>query len=273
MPSEQQPNAPPNRPKPKETFSAYINIVGPVFYNRDLSDKAKLLYGILSAMTQPPNYYAYARNSTLCKFLNCSERTLQRYLKELLDCGEVRIEDGEGGRTLRKIKVARLQPFYPDKFDGVTPTDLTGVHNIKNNKKKKEESKEEKAMEDISPRDWLRQWACKLEGISDDDRKNLVADLDALLDARKAKRNPVGTVRTAGMLATRLLDYSRGEEFPVLAMRYMLQTAALHGWASVNPIDTDFRRQDFLLFAAREAGWEVKDPDREPERGDADEWV
>ena len=58
-----------NSPGSKETFAAYIQIVGPVFYNRAFSDKTKLLYGLLAAMTQAPRYYAFAKNSTLMRFL------------------------------------------------------------------------------------------------------------------------------------------------------------------------------------------------------------
>ena len=80
-------NLQPPSPAERESFSAYINIVGPVFYNKQFSDKTKLLYGLLAAMTQAPRYYAFAKNSTLMRFLDCSERTLQRCISELEDAG------------------------------------------------------------------------------------------------------------------------------------------------------------------------------------------
>ena len=61
-PSAPDPEAGQPPSKEKETFAAYIQIVGPVFYNREFSDKTKLLYGLLAAMTQAPRYYAFAYN-------------------------------------------------------------------------------------------------------------------------------------------------------------------------------------------------------------------
>lgn len=47
-------NLQPSPPSERESFASYIQIVGPVFYNKDFSDKTKLLYGLLAAMTQAP---------------------------------------------------------------------------------------------------------------------------------------------------------------------------------------------------------------------------
>ena len=137
-------SAPSKAASQEEMFSASAEIVGPVFYSRELSDKAKLLYGLIWAMTKPPRYYAFAHNETFARFLNCSTRTVQRYLDELTNAGEIDVQSGQGGRkTIRKIFIARLQPFNHDKSvmvnhdKSVTVTNNSMNNNIPNRGKRK----------------------------------------------------------------------------------------------------------------------------------------
>lgn len=244
----------------RETFGSFITIVGPVFYNRDLSANAKLLYGLLSAMSQAPKYYAYARNETMQAYLQCSERALQRYLKELQDAGEIRIEDGQGGRTLRKIYLTRVQPFYPDKSDGVNPDKSDGVDIYSNNKQKKKS----KGAAGTDVIEWLDRWVVSFdwpntEDLEPEEQQKLIGDIHGFVENRAAKKKPILTVRAAGMLTNRLDSYSDGYQPKIPAMRYMLQEATAHNWEKVFPIQnaddfTDFLRREYTAGSAYTEG-------------------
>lgn len=112
---------------PREQFSAWANIPARVLFDREISDRAKLLYGLISCMSNSYGF-AFAKNSTLMRYLNVEERSLQRTLKQLLDSGYIRIEDGSGGRgTLRKIFTVEVCPRTPSILTGLTPPNLTGL--------------------------------------------------------------------------------------------------------------------------------------------------
>lgn len=227
---------------PKETFAAYITIDGHVFYNRELSSNAKLLYGLLSAMCQAPNYYAYARNDTLQTYLCCSERSLQRYLGELTSANEIEIQDGEGGSLLRKIFLARLHPQYPDNFVGV-------VYNDRISEKKESKKKKRNAMTQEQLHEWFVSWldsypwAAVADSLESEQRK-LLKDLDALANNRRAIGKPIASVDAASQLMRRLVQQTDGFYPKIPAMRYLLQEAVSKNWLSVFGIKDpdDFRR-------------------------------
>lgn len=114
---------------PREQFSAWANIPARILFDREISDRAKLLYGLISCMSNSYGF-AFAKNSTLMRYLNVEERSLQRTLKQLLDGGYIRIEDGLGGRgTLRKIFTVEVCHRNPVNPDGVNPAKSDGVIN------------------------------------------------------------------------------------------------------------------------------------------------
>lgn len=242
--SSQQP------PVGRETFSAYIQIVGPVFYNKQFSDKAKLLYGLLAAMTQAPRYYAFAKNSTLMRFLNCSERTLQRCIGELEGAGELTIENGTGGRTLRKIRLTRLQPFNPDKNDGVISDKNDGGN--KNNKRVNKRGGKPPAdpREDIIQR--FNRWVAD-QNLSREDSTALCTDLQDFVENRESVGKPFNTVKAAARMCGRLKTLSKDAQYPVALMRYLLNKSILNGWSDVYALkDSDV--EDFNLFLHSEYG-------------------
>ena len=111
----------------REQFSAWANIPSKVLFDHDLSDRAKLLYGLISCMSNAYGF-AFAKNYTLQRYLGVEERSLQRTLKQLLDGGYIRIEDGGGGRgMLRKIYTVEVRPKNPVNPDGVNPDKSDGV--------------------------------------------------------------------------------------------------------------------------------------------------
>ena len=251
-------------PKPqqevRETFAAYVQIVGPVFYNRALSDKAKLLYGLLAAMTQAPRYYAFAKNSTLMRFLNCSERTLQRCISELEDAGELTIENGAGGRTLRKIRLARLQPFNPDKNDGVNPDKNDGGNKNKQIKNKKGGKPPSVPRDDIIQ--WFNRWVTD-QNLSQKDTLALCTDLHDFVENREAVGKPFNTLKAAARMGSRLMSLSKDAEHPVALMRYLINKSVINGWADVFPLkSTD--AEDFGRFLASEYGIASKESATDP---------
>ena len=237
-------------PAVRETFSAYINIVGPVFYNKDFSDKTKLLYGVLAAMTQAPRYYAFAKNSTLMQFLNCSERTLQRCLSELEEAGELKIENGSGGRTLRKIRLTRLQPLYPDKNDGVNPDKNDGGN--KNNKRVKKNGGKppQTPHEDIIQ--WFNRWVAD-QDLSPEESLALCTDLHDFVEARESLGKPFNTIKAAARMGGRLKTLSKNAQYPVATMRYLINRSIRNNWTDIYPLkDSDM--EDFNLFLVSECG-------------------
>lgn len=237
-------------PREKETFGAYIQIVGPVFYNKAFSDKTKLLYGLLAAMTQAPRYYAFAKNSTLMRFLNCSERTLQRCLSDLEAAGELTIENGTGGRTLRKIRLTRLQPIYPDKNDGVNP-DKNGGGN-KNNRKRNSKGAKAPAATQEEIIQWFNVWVAK-QDLSMEDSTALCTDLRALVENREAIGKPFVTINGPIRMAGRLKSLTAASPHPVPLMRYLLSRTIINGWADVFPLE-ERDTEDFNRYLTTEYG-------------------
>lgn len=246
-----KPASPPDTSlQPKETFGSYIQIVGPVFYNKAFSDKTKLLYGLLAAMTQAPRYYAFAKNSTLMRFLDCSERTLQRCLNDLEAAGELTIENGAGGRTLRKIYLTRLQPIYPDKNDGVNP-DKNGGGNKNNRKRNSRGAKAPSAThEEIIQ--WFNVWVAKQE-LSQEDSVALCTDLHALVENREAIGKPFVTINGPIRMAGRLTNLTADSPYPVPLMRYLLSRTIVNNWADVFPLKEQ-DTEDFNRYLATEYG-------------------
>lgn len=240
------------QPNKRETFSAYIQIVGPVFYNKALSDKAKLLYGLLAAMTQPPRYYAFARNRTLLKFLDCSERTLQRCLSDLEDAGELTVENGEGGRQLRKIRLTRLQPVYPVTDDGVPPAKNDGGNKNNRNKKKCRAKASASTQDEIIQ--WFNLWVAK-QDLGEKDSTDLCTDLRDFAENRESLGKPFNTIKAAARMGNRLLTLSEGEQNRVGMMRYLISKSIRNNWSDIFPLKEN-DMDDYRRFLASEYGVE-----------------
>lgn len=240
------------QPSERETFAAYIQIPGPVFYSNTLTDKAKLLYGLLNAMSQAPRYYAFPRNRTLMKYLDCSERRLQGYLAELRDAGELTIENGEGGRQLRKIRLTRLQPVYPAKNDGGTPAKNDGG-NKNNRKRNKCRGKASAATQDEIVQ-WFNLWVAK-QDLSEKDSTDLCTDLRDFAENRESLGKPFNTIKAAARMGNRLLTLSEGEPHRVGMMRYLISKSIRNNWSDIFPLN-EKDTADYNRFLASEYGVE-----------------
>lgn len=247
-------------PKDRETFGAYIQIVGPVFYNRNFSDKTKLLYGLLAAMTQAPRYYAFAKNSTLMRFLDCSERTLQRCLGDLEGAGEITIENGTGGRTVRRIRLTRLQPFNPDNNDGVNPDSNDGGN--KNNRKRKNSGGKAPSKTQDEIIQWFNLWVVDLN-LPQDESVALCTDLHDFVESRQANGKPFNTIKAAARMGNRLKSLTKDAAHPVALMRYLLNRSIRNNYADVYSLK-DSDTEDFASFLASEYGITASDSSADP---------
>jgi len=70
----------------KENKSFWAIITAPVLYSKELSDKSKILYGVISNLTKQKGY-CYAHNATLAEELGWGERTVQDCIKQLENAG------------------------------------------------------------------------------------------------------------------------------------------------------------------------------------------
>ena len=115
--------------------------MAPVLYNPELPDFTKLLYAVISSLTEQTGY-CWASNERLARDFRKTTRTIQRSLRELQEAGYIRIEDGDGGPGRRKI-YAGLSPMAGNHDKNVTVTmtkmspdhDKNVTHNKKENKK------------------------------------------------------------------------------------------------------------------------------------------
>lgn len=96
-----------------EHFSAYITIPAPVFFDKNLSTRAIMLYGLLSCMDNFKGY-CWAKNSTLAQYLGVdNDRTVRRLLRELEDNGHIDVaQRNEGGTLIREIYVSAIADLY-----------------------------------------------------------------------------------------------------------------------------------------------------------------
>lgn len=118
-----------------ERFSAYVVIPSQVFFDMELSDKAKLLYGLISSMCNHLGY-CWAKNATLARFMGVKEdKSIRNYLSELKKRDYISVEQAnENGTTIRKIYITalvnlsdrpvnfdlppgKIEPYRPVNFD------------------------------------------------------------------------------------------------------------------------------------------------------------
>lgn len=98
---------------PQEQFSAFIVFPARVYFDRQLSSRAKLFYGLLSSMCHTQGY-AWAKNRTMMRFLGVkSDGTVRKLLRELRDRGYITI-DSDDGSGVRRIWLTDVLPRLAD---------------------------------------------------------------------------------------------------------------------------------------------------------------
>jgi hypothetical protein len=103
--------------KEKETGAYYIIIPAPIRNHPRLSVMAKFLYGEIAAKTSIYGY-CWASNEFICEVMQATERTVQRYLKELTDEGFIKCEYSRRSEKVeRKIYLIISYGTQNDKID------------------------------------------------------------------------------------------------------------------------------------------------------------
>ena len=75
--------------------SYWSTVPYPVLSSRTLSDKTKLVYGVIASLMQEKDEdgailgYCYASNAYLADIMGCGERTITRSIAELVEAGEL----------------------------------------------------------------------------------------------------------------------------------------------------------------------------------------
>ena len=75
----------------EERPNYYAVIPADVRYDNDLKDKAKLLYGEISALSNQYGY-CYASNKYFANLYKVSTTTISTLIKNLIDCGYIESE-------------------------------------------------------------------------------------------------------------------------------------------------------------------------------------
>lgn len=242
-----------------ERFSLYTIFPTSLFFRGDITDSEKMLYGLLSCMSDHRGY-AFPRNATLQKYLGkdgkkASEDTVSRRLKALENVGAIRIEGGNGGRGIRKIFIVGVD------FQNLRKSAEVGEENLRKsaegiqikNKKNKSNNKGKASEEEIN--DWISKWAISL-GYERELTTGLISDFFAFAESRKAKGKPFLTIRAVSMQANKLTKTccnASGHVEMIARMRYMLRSSITHNWEEVYPIDERTER-DFKNWAYLEYG-------------------
>lgn len=246
-----------------EHFSIYTVFPTSLFFRRDISDSQKMLYGLLSCMADHKGY-AYPKNATLQRYLGgVSHDTVSRRLKALEKIGAIRIDGGEGGPGIRKIRVVGVDFSNLRKSAYVEGDNLRKsayANNIDNNNINNKNNKKAKASEE-EINDWISRWAANL-GYDRELATGLIADFFAFADSRKAKGKPFLTIRAVSMQANKLVKNAGepGTTEAVARMRYMLRSSITHNWEEVYKID-ERTEKEFWLWAGQEYG--LKPPEQE----------
>ena len=132
----------------KENPNYYAIIPADVRYDKKLKDKAKLLYGEITALTNEYGY-CYASNKYFANLYKVSTTTISLLIKNLIDCGylESEILYKENSKEIDKRYLRIFKGGYLRKIKGGIKENLkennTSINNTSiNNINKKEINKE-----------------------------------------------------------------------------------------------------------------------------------
>lgn len=123
----------------------YAIIPAEVRYDNSLKDKAKLLYGEITALSDK-NGYCYASNRYFAELYNVSQTTISMLIKNLIDNGyiesEIIYKEGSKeilNRYLKIIKGGYLKNFKEGIKENLKDNNTSNNNTSNNNKKYKKE--------------------------------------------------------------------------------------------------------------------------------------
>lgn len=140
----------------KETPNYFAIIPAEIRYDNELKDKAKLLYGEITALSDK-NGYCYATNKYFAELYNISITNVSLLIKNLIDNGYIESEIiyKKNSKEIDKRYLKIIKGGYLKKFKGGIKKNLkdnnTSINNINNNKKEIYKEKE------IFTYDWINE--------------------------------------------------------------------------------------------------------------------
>lgn len=120
----------------------YAIIPATVRYDKDLTANAKLLYGEITALCNEKGY-CWATNQYFSTLYNCSDRTIQNLIKQLLDKNYIEIKILNNSKRLIYINFTGCENNFgvPRKNFHPNPENIFAHNNTMNNKKEYEEER------------------------------------------------------------------------------------------------------------------------------------
>ena len=208
----------------------YAIIPANVRYDKNLSDKAKLLYGEITTLTKKEGF-CWATNKYFAELYSTSERTISRILAELVQNGYIATTESIKKETVngvdnfvkcRQICLVGIDKNVCEGVDkNVASNNTSNNNNIPPIPPKRGNAR--KAKQDDSVLEILSAYEC-----SDELRQAL---LD-FMEERKKKRKPVSD--RALKLLLRELDTLSSQEKEKIAI---IEQSIMNGWQGIFPLD------------------------------------
>ena len=225
--------------------SYYAIIPANVRYDEDLTANAKLLYGEITALCNEKGY-CWASNNYFAELYKTSNRTVSRWVSQLVDKGFIRIEIIYKKNT-KEVQERRLYlsfniPMDKNDVGGIDKNDVGGIdkNDVDNNtsfNKKKERKKEETYNDIIS---------------SYTDNEDLKDALIEFIKMRKNIKSPM-TNRALKLLLTSLDKLSNNETTKI----DILNQSILNNWKGVFPLKDNMPKANNNIPKYDKNGFEI----------------
>lgn len=232
----------------------YAVIPADVRYDDRISDKAKLLYGEIAALTTADGY-CFASNSYFAKLYGVTERTISASISALQEQGYIHVvqdKDPKTGKVVKRQIFLKMSScdgrpveeifHIPRKYfrggveENFQDINLSISYIEKENKKEKEKEKNLSLADDVLNAifiGWIEnvsqgEWSRK-------EKNGVYFALCGFYEPRQNKKQePARTKAAFTALSNRLVRYSKGKP---AVMIDMLERATTAGWKSVFPLN------------------------------------
>jgi hypothetical protein len=228
-----------------ENPTYYAIIPAEVRYDETLKDKAKLLYGEITCLSNK-NGYCYASNKYFADLYKVSVTTISTLISNLIDRGYIKREIvyKEGSKEIlhRYLKIIKdpylknfKDPYLKNFKEGIKENlkdNNTSINNIKQNNTRvniKKVSKKEESFDDIID-----------NSVENEDVKK---ELYEFIKMRKLIKRPL-TNRALEMIINKLNTLSKDEKEQIK----ILDQSIINNWQNIYPIKEDERKSTGNIF-------------------------
>ena len=221
----------------KENPTYYAIIPAEVRYDETLKDKAKLLYGEITCLSNK-NGYCYASNKYFADLYKVSVTTISTLISNLIDRGYIKREIvyKEGSKEIlhRYLKIIK-DPYLKNFKEGIKENlkdNNTSINNTRENNTRvniKKVSKKEESFDDIID-----------NSVENEDVKK---ELYEFIKMRKLIKRPL-TNRALEMIINKLNTLSKDEKEQIK----ILDQSIINNWQNIYPIKEDERKSTGNIF-------------------------